>query len=331
MSQKIGVFLENKIPNVLANVGLELLSETNKQLAGNDYELYGIYLGEKISKEDLSKVAATGTSKLIVCKDRDLNDYDTDRYAVHLQNINEKYKFDVLLIGSSLIGRDLGPRLSAKLKTGLTADATKLDFEVTPEKITLLATRPALGGNIFATIICPKTVPQMATIRPGVFKIETSQKNALDILEFPYTPISSRVHIINKLPKPNKSVDLQKAKLIISGGRGIADSYDQVIELANLLGVEYASSRALVDTHVTEKARQVGQTGQTVSPLIYLSFGISGAIQHIAGIEKSDQIIAINNDSTAPIFEVADVGIVSDAKEILPKLIKRIKELKGIK
>ncbi|MDR2828518.1 MAG: electron transfer flavoprotein subunit alpha/FixB family protein, partial [Acholeplasmatales bacterium] len=286
--KKIAVFLENKEPNVLSNVGLELLSEVKRIVTSTDIEIHALWLGAKLDDDIISKVASVGANKLIAVENSLLEDYDTIKYACNLAYINNQEKYDILLIGSSLIGRDLGPRLSAKLRTGLTADATSLEVEETEEKISLLATRPALGGNIFATIICPKTLPQMATIRPGVFKIDDTKHFDTLVVKYPYFVVAdNRVKIVSKACKVGSNVDLTKAKLIISGGRGVASNFDKIIELASLLEVDYASSRALVDTKVSSKEHQVGQTGVTVAPKIYLSFGISGAIQHLAGMDKS--------------------------------------------
>jgi electron transfer flavoprotein alpha subunit len=326
--KKVAVFLENKVPNAISSVGLELISESRRVLGDSVVEIVGIWLGESLSALDQSRIQKAGANRLILVSHKDLFDYDTDRYARTLALVEQKEHFDVLLIGSSIIGRDLGPRLSAKLQTGLTADATKLDFDLSDDKLLLLATRPALGGNLFATIICPKTTPQMATIRPGVFRVSNEHNSHMKMESFEYVPVSSRVQIISSKPKTSESVDLTKAKLIVSGGRGVSRNYDLIKELASALDTEYASSRGLVDMGVTERPRLVGQTGSTVRPIIYLAFGISGAIQHLAGMDKSDMIIAVNNDESAPIFDVADIGIVGDANEILPLLIKRIKEYK---
>jgi len=329
--KKIAVFLENKKPNILASVGLELLSETKRIIHDEVVEIVGIWFGSNLTLDQQALVQKTGAHKLILIENEELYDYDTQRYTTNLEAICKKENFDVLLIGSSILGRDLAPRLSARLKTGLTADATKLDFELTDDKLTLLATRPALGGNIFATIICPRTTPQMATIRPNVFKVSSEYNSHLIRQVEQYTPVKAMLEIVKKTPAKAASVDLTKAKLIISGGRGVADKFESIKELAGVLNTEYASSRALVDGGVSPRSRLVGQTGTTVQPKVYLSFGISGAIQHLAGMDKSDMIIAINNDPTANIFEVADVGIVSDAKEVLPLLINRIKEIKESK
>ncbi|MDR2867373.1 MAG: electron transfer flavoprotein subunit alpha/FixB family protein [Acholeplasmatales bacterium] len=328
--KKVAIFLENKLPNVIASVGLELISETKRIVSDIDVEVVGIWLGESLTLEQQTRIQRAGANRVILVEHHDLYDYDTDFYANTLQKIAQSENFDILLLGSSLIGRDLGPRLSAKLRTGLTADATKLEIEIVEDKLTLFATRPALGGNIFATIICPRTIPQMATIHPGVFKVSEDYNAHLIVEKFAYESRPLRVNILKRIPKIHQAVDLTKAKLIVSGGRGVADKYYLIKELAALLQVEFASSRALVDAQIAPRAHLVGQTGTTVQPLIYLSFGISGAIQHLAGMDKSDKIIAINIDPNASIFEVADIGIVSDAKELLPLLIKRIKDIKGL-
>jgi electron transfer flavoprotein alpha subunit len=325
---KIGVYLENKKPNTLASVGLELISESRRQLDTKNVEIVGVWIGSNLEETYIKQISASGANRLIVCENEELLNYDTIRYTKILEDIHNNEHFDILLIGSSIIGRDLAPRLSARLKTGLTADATKLNFELKEESILLLATRPALGGNLFATIICPKTTPQMATIRPGVFAYSIEYKNNLIIDKHNYTSTVSLVKILKLEKKLGNDFDLTKAQLIISGGRGVANNFNKIVELANLLGVEYASSRALVDLGINTKNRLVGQTGTTVRPKIYLCFGISGAIQHIAGMDKSERIIAINNDPLAPIFDVADVGIVADANLVLSELLSRVKKHK---
>jgi len=326
--KKVAVFLENKLPNVLANVGLELVSEVRRVIGDQIVEVVGIWFGGELTLEQQSKIQKAGANRVILVQHEELYDYDTDRYSLTLYNIAKNENFNVLLIGSSIVGRDLAPRLSAKLATGLTADATSLAFVHKEDQLFLEATRPALGGNIFATIVCPRTLPQMATIRPGVFKASETFNNHLKVDHYQYQHIPLRVKILKRIPKKNKGVDLSKAKLIVSGGRGVIDKYNLVKELASILNTDYAASRALVDNNIVPRSHLVGQTGSTVMPHIYMAFGISGAIQHLAGMERSDYIIVVNNDPSAPIFEVADLGIVSDAKETLKFLIDDIKKIK---
>ncbi len=322
----IAIFVEQHNDKI-TSVGLELLSEVRRLLA-NQVRIVAIYLGSKIVNEDLAAIASCGSDETITLTLPMLKDYDTAIYADALYKIVSVNDFDVLLLGSTLQGRDLGPRLSARLNTGLTADATILDFEVETEHLSLLATRPALGGNLFATIICPHTKPQMATIRPGVFAIENFNGHQTKRITFDYIPnVESRVEILSRKPLETRHVDLTKAKLVIAGGRGVATQFETLKEIADLTGGEVACSRAVVDANLQPKERQVGQTGVTIRPSVYVAFGISGAIQHIAGMDKSEMIIAINTDPNALIFDIADISIIADANRVLPLLQAEIETI----
>ena len=254
-----------------------------------------------------------------------------------------------MLFGASSIGRDVAPRVASRVKTGLVADTTGLRMakteaelakeaemgNATPERA-LLMTRPAFGGNIMATLMCPRTKPQMATVRPGVMKmIAKDETRTGELVKFDvnFTDADMNVEIMEVVKAEHKSVDLTEAKLIVSGGRGIgsAAGFDIIRDVADALGAEVGSSRACVDAGWIEKDRQVGQTGKTVRPDLYMACGISGAIQHVAGMENSELIIAINKNESAPIFEVADLGIVGDLKQILPKLADAVRKYKAAK
>lgn len=325
MRKTIGVFIEERNGHV-SSVGLELLSEV-RRLVSENAEIYALYLTGKTEQNNINKIKEVGPNQLIVIENPLLSTYDTLYYTKALAEIEAAYHFDVLLLGSTLLGRDLAPRLSARLKTGLTADATILDFEITNEEVLLLATRPALGGNLFATIKCAKTRPQMATIRPGVFTIEkydiqTSLHSLSVTLE-----AHDLVEVINKQKVKKSAVDLAKAKIIVAGGRGVATHFDQIKTLADKLGGEAAASRAVIDANIEAKDRLVGQTGANVKPSLYLAFGISGAIQHVSGMDKSELIIAVNTDPDALIFKVADASFIADAKEVIPLLINELSSL----
>lgn len=327
--RKCAVFIEQKHQKV-CSVGLELLSEVKRKL-DNRVTITAILASSKISQEDLDTISQCGAHEIITIENKKLDHYDTTYYAEALTKVIKENQFDVLLIGSTLLGRDLGPRLSARLDTGLTADATTLDFEETEDKLELYATRPALGGNLFATIICPDTLPQMATVRPGVFSISVDKDHKAEVKPFDITFESkSKVKILNVKKSESKHVDITKAKLIIAGGRGVATMFPTLKEIAEITGGEVAASRAVVDAAIEPKDRLVGQTGSTVRPSVYVASGISGAIQHIAGMDKSELIIAINTDPNAAIFNIADVSIIADANKVLPLLKEEVKAIKSL-
>jgi electron transfer flavoprotein alpha subunit len=245
-------------------------------------------------------------------------------------------KPEIVLFGASAIGRDMAPRVSARVHTGLTADCTSLDTaqdDEDPNKMNLMMTRPAFGGNIMATIACPNFRPQMATVRPGVMKaIKPSKDNPVNAEEVKMNiPASCKnVEILDVIKLVQHRMNIEEAKVLVSGGRGMngPENYPMLEELADLLGGTISASRAAVDAGWVPKDRQVGQTGKTVRPDLYIACGISGAIQHLAGMEESEYIIAINKDESAPIFEVADVGIVGDIFKIVPMLIEQLKSEK---
>lgn len=324
---KIGIFVEQRARKVLP-VGLELISEVHKQIGTHDVEIVAIVLTPSLDEENLNKIKNAGVNRIIVLKNDHFLRYDTHEHSVVLRELLKAEDFDVFLLGSTLIGRDLAPRLSAYLHTGLTADATILNFSFDNDKFTLLATRPALGGNLMATIICPEHKPQMATIRPGVFSIYHNPLPSVAIEEKDVkiqTP--SKVRLIETTPLVKKGPDLTKAKMIVAGGRGVAKKIKELQKVTTLLGAEFAASRAVVDAGIVERERLVGQTGTTVKPSVYLAMGISGAIQHVAGMDNSELIIAVNNDPNATIFSIADVSIVTDAHDVLPLLDKYLTDI----
>ena len=275
------------------------------------------------------ELIAHGADRVVVIDDPALHVYTTEYYTQALCAAVSSYPPDILLIGATAIGRDLGPRVAARLHTGLTADCTGL--EIDPDSGNLLMTRPAFGGNLMATIICPEHRPQMATVRPGVMVRALRDENRQgEIIHLDMKPEWNRrcVTVEEVIMKASKKVDIQQARVLVSGGRGVgsADGFKLLEELAKALGGEVAASRAAVDAGWLDKDSQVGQTGKTVRPGLYFAIGISGAIQHLAGMEESDYIIAINKDPQAPIFSVADAGIVGDYGKIVPKLIEEIKK-----
>ena len=273
------------------------------------------------------ELIAHGADRVVVIDDPALAVYTTEYFTQALCAAVNSYPPDILLIGATAIGRDLGPRVAARLHTGLTADCTGL--EIDPDSGNLLMTRPAFGGNLMATIICPEHRPQMATVRPGVMVRALRDENRQgEIIHLDVKLQTNRrcVTVEEVIMKRSKKVDIQQARVLVSGGRGVgsAEGFKLLEELAKALGGEVAASRAAVDAGWLDKDSQVGQTGKTVRPGLYFAIGISGAIQHLAGMEESDYIIAINKDPQAPIFSVADAGIVGDYSRILPKLIEEL-------
>lgn len=319
---KILVLLESS-KNQVSSVGLELVSEVNRQTENiDDVMVDALYLGEKLSDESLLDLHKVGVDTLYLMFDSKLKHYDTQIYSKNIMKFLEKNTYDVMLLGSTLMGRDLAPRISARIHTGLTADATILEFKNEDERLILEATRPALGGNIFATIICPNHIPQMATIRPNVFTIEYSEKKKCNVVILPLLDDThSDVEIISVRENESDKVELSKATFIVAGGRGVESKYQDLLKISDYYDVEIAASRAVVDAKVTSKSRLVGQTGQTVKPKGYVALGISGAIQHVAGMDQSELVIAVNQDPCAPIFDVAHISLITDANAVIDELI----------
>ena len=285
------------------------------------------------------QLAEYGADKVIVVDDPELKDYRTEPYAHALSSVINKYKPEIMLVGATAIGRDLGPRVSARVATGLTADCTVLEIGDFPLQAVpgqeqlhnqLLMTRPAFGGNTIATIACPYNRPQMATVRAGVMqKIEPIKGAKAVVEEFNpgFTPDNKYVEILDIVKSVVETVDIMDAKILVSGGRGVGspENFKILEDLAAVLGGTVSCSRAVVDSGWKPKDLQVGQTGKTVRPNVYFAIGISGAIQHVAGMEESDIIVAINKDADAPIFDVADYGVVGDLNKIVPKLTEALK------
>ncbi len=257
----------------------------------------------------------------------ELATYVTEPYAQAIYQIIRDNKPSIVLIGATTIGRDLGPRLSARVETGLTADCTGLEIS---EERDLLMTRPAFGGNLMATIICKEHRPQMSTVRPGVMRMgqrDENRKGTIEDVKINFDKSKFRVRVLETVKQTKNLIDITEAHVLISGGRGVgnAEGFDMLRAMANTIGAEVSASRAMVDAGVLGHERQVGQTGKTVRPDLYFAMGISGAIQHLAGMEESEYIIAINKDKFAPIFNVADLGIVGDVRKIVPLLTEKLK------
>ncbi len=320
------VFVEQR-EGVIQNVSLELLGKARDLADALQEKVYALLLGNKISGKAQSLIAH-GADVVICANSPELENYLTEPYTQAICHIVNSYKPSIMMLGATTIGRDLGPRLSARLRTGLTADCTKL--EISDEK-DLLMTRPAFGGNLMATIVCKEHRPQMSTVRAGVMQkmhADDSRKGEVVEVNIPFNASKFKVKLLERVKEKGEMVDISDAKILISCGRGIAnpEGLKAVDNLATTLNAQVAASRAVVDAGLISHDRQVGQTGKTVRPDLYLAVGISGAIQHLAGMEESDFIVAINKDKGAPIFQVADLGIVGDAKQILKQLNDRLQD-----
>ena len=321
----IWVFAEQR-QGELMPVVFELLGEGRKLAEEVGTELCAVLCGDNI--KDLSKeLIAYGADKVYVAEDKLLANYTSDAYTKVIYEAFGKYKPEIMLLGATHIGRDLGPCLAVKAGTGLTADCTKLEIDEEDKKIK--QTRPAFGGNLMATIVCPNHRPQMSTVRGGVMdKAEYNADNKGEVIELDVNLSDSdlRVKVLDVVKSVKEVVSLTDAEIIVSGGMGLGnpEGFKLIKEFADKLGGTVGSSRAAVDAGWIEHARQVGQTGTTVKPRIYFACGISGAIQHLAGMQTSDYIVAINKNETAPIFEVADYGIVGDLYQVIPEIMNAI-------
>ena len=329
MAKNVFVFCEQR-DGVLANVSFELLGAATEIAAKTGEQVCAILLGHNL-KGQAEKLVGYGADKVFISDAPELASYLTEPYAQAVEQIVRREEPNILLFGATSIGRDLAPRLSARLRTGLTADCTKLEADETGN---LFMTRPAFGGNLFATIVCPDHKPQMSTVRPGVMqKNEFSTCRSGEILpckpEFDKSKF--KVNLVEEVLAEKAADKIEDAKFLVSCGRGVGkpESLDRIAEFAKKIGATLSSSRALVDAGLMPSDRQVGQTGKTVRPEVYLALGISGAVQHLAGMEESDFIVAVNKDKGAAIFNVAQLGVVGDAMKILPYLEKEILAVKN--
>ena len=328
MSKNVYVFAEQR-DGVIQKVAYELIGKARELAADLGQEVVAVVLGDGIQAA-AAELFKHGADQVLVVDAPVLGEYSTEPYAKALTAIIKAKEPEIVIYGATAIGRDLAPRISARVHTGLTADCTRL--EIDPETKGLLMTRPAFGGNIMATIVCPDYRPQMATVRPGVMQAleaDDSKSGTVEVFDAGVSEADMNIKIREVVRDTKKSVDITEAKILVSGGRGIGgpEGFDMLKDLAEELGGEISASRACVDAGWIDRDRQVVQTGKTVRPNLYIAAGISGAIQHAAGMEDSELIIAINKNNTAPIFEIADVGIVGDCKVIVPKLTEALKKL----
>ena len=307
-----GVFVfAQQVDNVLSGISFELVGEGKRLAEKLGTEVTAVLVGSDVSGL-VDELAAYGADKVIVVDDPELKNYRTEPYAHALASVINEFKPEIMLVGATAIGRDLGPTVSARVQTGLTADCT------------------LLGGNTIATIACPDNRPQMATVRPGVMqKLDKVEGAKAEVINYNpgFTPNNRYVEILEISKAVSDIKDIMDAKILVSGGRGVgsAENFKILEDLADVLGGQVSCSRAVVDSGWKPKELQVGQTGKTVRPQLYFAIGISGAIQHVAGMEESDIIIAINKDPDAPIFDVADYGVVGDLNKIVPALTEAIK------
>ena len=338
-----GVFVfAQQVDNVISNIAFELIGKGKELAKDLGVEVTAVLVGSDV-KGLADQLAEYGADKVIVVDDPELKEYRTEPYTHAIASVIEEFKPEIFLIGATAIGRDLGPRVCARIHTGLTADCTKLDigdFPMNPvpgretKHNQLPMTRPAFGGNTIATIACPDFRPQMATVRPGVMQKapkEAGKKAVVTEFNPGFTKNNKYVDILEVVKAVSNTVDIMDAKILVSGGRGVGspENFKILDDLAEAIGGTVSCSRAVVDAGWKPKDLQVGQTGKTVRPNVYFAIGISGAIQHLAGMEESDIIVAINKDESAPIFDVADYGVVGDLNKIVPMLTEKIKEAKA--
>ena len=332
LTKDLWVFIETNDDGTAKNVGLELLGAGRGLAEKQGGKLVGVVIGSGVDAA-VKSATAFGADTILVVDGKEYEHYTTDAYCKAFYTLVEKYGPTSILIGATNNGRDLGPRLSCRLKTGLTADCTQLAID--EESGNVAWTRPAFGGNLMATILCPDNRPQIGTVRPGVFKKPAADEaRTAEIVKEDIHVAASEIRtalleVIHEAA--GELVDLEGAEIIVSGGRGVGgpEGFKPIKELAEVLGATVGASRAAVDAGWIGHSHQVGQTGKTVGPKLYIACGISGAIQHVAGMSSSKTIIAINKDETAPIFNVADYAIVGDLFEILPILTAEIKKLKA--
>ena len=354
----VWVFCEQR-DGVILSTGYQLLSEGRKLANDLGVELCGVLLGHEVNETYAKALGGYGADRVYICDHPLLKDYTTDAYTKVICDLVEDKKPEIFLIGATNIGRDLGPRVAARLKTGLTADCTHLDVDVEKYKAflkttstidvdntkfeantNLKMTRPAFGGHLMATIVCPDYRPQMSTVRPGVMQTqayneETAAKTVLEKVDVQLTKEDIHVDLVEIVKSAKKAVDLIGADVVVSVGRGISADPKRGLEiaeeLANVLGGVVGASRAVVDDGYIGVDHQVGQTGKTVHPKIYVALGISGAIQHVSGMQDAECIIAVNKNENAPIFDVATYGITGDLFKVGPMLAEAIAKFKAEK
>ena len=330
-TKDVFVFIETTEDGSPRKVGLELLGPGRELAEKQGGNLVAVVIGNNVEKS-VEEAGACGADQVIVVEGPEYQQYTTDAYVNALSHVVTKYVPTTMLIGATPSGRDMAPRMTARVETGLTADCTGLDID--DETGLVIWTRPAFGGNLMARIMCPDHRPQVGTVRPGVFKKPEGAAKTPEVIreEYHVAPEDIRTTLIEVIREAaGEMVDLEGAEIIVSGGRGVGgpEGFAPLQELADALGGVLGCSRAAVDSGWISHAHQVGQTGKTVGPKLYIACGISGAIQHVAGMSSSDVIVAINKDPDATIFNIADYGVVGDLFKVVPILTEEVKKLKG--
>jgi electron transfer flavoprotein alpha subunit/NAD-dependent dihydropyrimidine dehydrogenase PreA subunit len=322
----VWVFAEQR-DGKLSRVSLELLGKAQELAGALNQDVSALLLGYEV--EELTKTLMRyGADNVFLAEQLTLKDYRTIAYAKVIEELVNHYKPNILLMGATHIGRDLAPRVSRRVGAGLTADCTELVID--PEECILLQTRPAFGGNVMATIANRYSRPQMATVRPGVMEVKENPGHKGKLIKYEASLSEEEVatKVLKVVKEKRKAVDLSKAKVVVAGGRGVGDAtgFRVLEELAAAVHGEIAGTRVAVEEGWIPAERQVGQTGQSVRPELYIACGISGAIQHRAGMMNARYIIAVNKDPRAPIFQVSDWSIVGDLHEVVPEMIRQLKE-----
>ncbi len=329
MSKDIWIFAEQRNGNLL-NACLEILGEAKRLAKKAGSKACAVLIGNNVSQLS-QEIINYGADIVYLVQNPLLEKYTTDGYSKVFVDLVKEHQPNVILFSATHIGRDLAPKIASQLHTGLTADCTKLDID---EEGNLLQTRPAFGGNILATIKCPEKRPQMATVRPGVMQKLPKEERIGEVIEVKpnISKEDIRIEVIDVVKEIANATKLEEAEVIVSGGRGLGgpEGFKLLEKLAKFLGGCVGASRAAVEAGWISYDHQVGQTGKTVRPKVYIACGISGALQHVAGIEGAKMIVAINKNPDAPIFKVADVGIVGDLYKIIPALIEELKQYNEI-
>ncbi len=330
LTQYRGVWvIAEHFKNKIHNVVFQLLGKGRELADALKVNLSLVILGANFD-DNLKEFSQYGADEIIYIKSSILKDYYSDLYVKTLTELIIEHKPEIILIGATPTGRDFAPRVAKRVNAGLTADCTGLTIDI--ESRNLLQTRPTFGGNIMATIKTPTSRPQMATVRPGIFKPLKKSKRKVIIkkIDYDYNQKDSVSKIVRIINREKKKINLEEAEIIIMGGRGVGskENFKLIEQLADCLNAEVGGSRVAVELNWIEQDRQVGQTGKTVSPKLYIACGISGAIQHIVGMQGSEIIVAINKDPKASIFKLAHYGIVGDLQKVIPELIKKIKKIR---
>ncbi len=325
----VWVYIEQR-GGVIKEASLQILGKARELADKLGEELAGVLIGHGVSRIAMEPIYY-GADKVYVLDHESYATYNPELYSYLMVELAKMYKPSIFLLAGTRAGREMSSRIAVALRTGVTADCT--DFDIDPETGELIQSRPAFGGKLFAHIKTPTRRPQMATARPNIFEVPPRDETRTgEIVRVFIEPIKTKTRVLEFRPERTEGEQpIEKARIIVSGGRGLRgpDNFKMLWELAELLGGTVGASRAAVDAGWMPRSRQVGQTGKTVRPYLYIAVGISGAVQHIAGMKDSKYVIAINKDRNAPIFKVADYGVVGDLFKVVPALIKRLKELKG--